>query len=100
MRNYRITMNYILVKNLGDNGLDTIICDTNLDDVDIWLMLDRKGIHYDEIEQIPPPVGTIPDGVTFSWYTPMGEYEIQRELVSNNPEALAMYPEWKTLQKR
>lgn len=84
--------NFIRIRNFGNTGLDTIVCDTTLDGFDIELVLNQRHEHFDGIDEIPA-LEKVPENASCIWYTPLGEYEIRRELMSGNPDALALFPE-------
>ena len=93
-------MSYILITNLDDTGIDTLVCDTNLDSCDIWLKLTADGRKFDDVREIDKFPSPVPDNMNFSYFTPRGEYEIQREIASGTPELSTHFPSWEVLHPK
>ena len=93
-------MNSILITNVGNSYRNTLICDTELDSNDIWIMLTDKQIHFDEIKTLDKTPTQVPENTSIMWFTPRGEYDFQRELVSKVPELAGYYPPWEELHPK
>ena len=76
-------MNYILIKNLNSTGLDTLVCETELDELDIWFMLQMQGSDFDDITLVDKPTGRLPDNTSFQWFTPDGEKELHKMILAS-----------------
>lgn len=92
-------MRNLLVKNVNNSGLDTLICDTTLEPNEITLTLIKQNKEFDNVEEVEKPQ-YIPDTMSVMWFTPRGEYELRRELASANPELADAYPEWEVLHPK
>ncbi len=75
-------MNYILITNLDNTGIDTLVCDTELDELDIWFMLQMQGSDFDDIKLVDKPNGLLPENTSLQWFTPDREKELQKMVLS------------------
>lgn len=90
----------ILVRNLDGTGLDTLICDTSLNEDDIATSLNARCRSYDSVETVETPPYPIPDGMSLQWFTPRGEYEVMRLIAMQTPGLADAFPEWEKPRRR
>ena len=93
-------MNYILITNIDGTGIDTLICETELDQCDVWLMLTEARRKFDDVKEMEHPPYPIPTNTSLMWMTQRGEYEIRRRIASHTPELASYYPDWDALHPK